>query len=180
MNDSTAEITDTEFSELQDRRFLRIRTTLTRQDFKAVQVYDFGNVKPSLYSSDYHKLSVAVVVYFTSGSLIGTVKYEGWEAAMPIENYLHRPSLMSFSDSRTFLMSDGQEYKWSNNPKLGHTWTCLTPQRYVAAYYDVRQEHAPEYPGTSGNVLSITRTATHLTVELVTTLMIVRYIQARS
>lgn len=95
MDDSTAEITDTQFTDLHDRRFLRIRTTLKRQDFKAVQVYDFGNVKPSSYSSDYHNLSVAVVVYFTSGSSIGTVKYEGWEAAMPIENYLRRPSLMS-------------------------------------------------------------------------------------
>lgn len=91
LDDSTAEITDTEFNELHDRRFLRIRTTLKRQDHIAVQVYDFGNARPSSYSTEYHNLSVAVVVYLTSGSSFGTVKYEGWEAAVPIENYLRRP-----------------------------------------------------------------------------------------
>ncbi|GJJ14240.1 hypothetical protein Clacol_008504 [Clathrus columnatus] len=179
MDDSTGEITDTIFSDLHDRRFIRLQTTLRRQDQIAVQVFDFGNINPSSYSDDYHNLTCASVVFNTSGSSIGTVKYEGWEAPVPIESYLRRP-LMSFSSSRTFVMSDGQEYKWTSDTKLGHNWTCLTPQRYVAAFYDVRQEHAPQYPGSSGNVLSVTRTASHLFIELVTTLMIMRYIQARS
>ncbi|KAF8519310.1 hypothetical protein JB92DRAFT_2808781 [Gautieria morchelliformis] len=177
-DDSTGEPAATDFSDLHGRRFLRVRTTLTRADYIVVQVYDFGAVNHQSNASEYYQQSRAVLTLHFSGNSLGSVKYEHWRSSMPVEEYLKK-SLLSRSSSRTFAMSDSQEYKWTSDTSLGHTWTCFNAQRYLVAHYDVRGHTEPQYPNSSGNTLTVSRTFMHLTIEIVTSLILMRYIAKR-
>lgn len=154
-DDETGEPTSTSLADIHDRRFVRIRTTLTRPGCIVVQVYDFGTVEPqSLLSTNTTRMSLnsednqhsrVVLTLRTSGSppSLGTVKYEEWAEAIPVEIYLKKSLLSRYaplintfvnylltsrprSNSRTFTMSDNQEYKWTSDPRLDHNWTVLT------------------------------------------------------
>ncbi|KAF8576003.1 hypothetical protein K439DRAFT_696251 [Ramaria rubella] len=175
--DTTGDPTMADFHDVQDRRFLRVRKTLIRINYTAIQVYDFGSVKPLLYPSEYHHLSRAVLTIHHSGGSIGTIKYEDWTSPIPVEEYL-RKSLLSRSNNRTFTMSNGQEYRWTDNPSLGHAWTCHNSQRYLVAHYDQLESTDTQRP--QNYWLSIDQTFIHLTVEILTSLILMRNIAERN
>ena len=110
--DTTGEVTSTDFSDIHDGRFLRVRTTLIHGDYIVVHVYDFGSMQPGAFSTlEHHQHSSAVLTLHTPGtsSSLGTVKYNNWEEEKPVENYLRKALLSRYVPLIAFQQFS---YRW--------------------------------------------------------------------
>lgn len=107
LDDTTGDIMNADFCDVHDRRFLRVRTTQVREHSVAVQVYDLGKIAPSAFAGvEYHQLSRALLIFpgrYGAASPTSTIKYNAWEEAMPVEQYLHKSIISRFVPFLDFL-----------------------------------------------------------------------------
>ena len=84
-----------------------------------------------------------------------------------MSRYLRRSGFFGSSLSRRFTASDGGEYKWEFRTRPGQEWSCVIEDT-VIAHYDI---------SVAGAALIIEDEFANLTVELLTTLLIMRHIE---
>ncbi|TFK22782.1 hypothetical protein FA15DRAFT_671112 [Coprinopsis marcescibilis] len=176
LEDRTAAITNTDFDDMYDRVFLHI-SRIPGQS--TTNLYEM-QVRASRHRSrEAHTVNrePTISLEFLQDETLGTVTFPKHRMAIPMSRYLRKLSFFGPSLCRKFAASDGREYKWSYRALDDHEWTCSTADEsnYLVAHYNVRPPSVPMYDN-SGNKLTIYPHFTHLTTELVASLLIMRHI----
>ncbi|KAI0637507.1 hypothetical protein C8Q77DRAFT_370766 [Trametes polyzona] len=182
--DRTGHYHNSEFDEVYDRMFLRVARPPAHQAAHfadtTLMVYDTGRRSPS---NQRHSRPPArepsVILEFGPNGALGTISFVGSSVSMPMGQYLRKTSLFagSRSLSRKFTGSNGEEYRWIYRGVKEHEWSCVDSRDYVVAHYTLRPPEKPAY-NTSGNMFTIYEPFTHMAVEILSSLTIMRHIAA--
>ncbi|KAI0051481.1 hypothetical protein FA95DRAFT_1554574 [Auriscalpium vulgare] len=175
--DRTGLVGGSDFDEAYDRQFLRVSSTPQRTQNAGLMVYDMGQRSTSQGDRDRRHFyrEPAVVLDFGPKGALGMVHFLKGGMSMPMNQYLRKTSLFGGSLFRRFKAADGKDYQWSHQIINGHEWTCLNSENFVVAHYNLKPSDRPAY-GTSGNLLTIYHGFTHLSVEILASLTIMRHI----
>ncbi|KIJ36483.1 hypothetical protein M422DRAFT_45772 [Sphaerobolus stellatus SS14] len=155
---------NTDYIDIAHRSHVRVRTTRATAAETTIAIYDFGINDMRGWRGDYHHLARGVLTVPNSGSITsgGNVRMGEWRSGRTVGEWMGRVGGIWSSGSkatRAFTASDSQTYRWDAN--VGHLWTCLSPNNYVVAYFDVRfaflfsYRPPPSAPYTSPSRLSL-------------------------
>ncbi|KAI6035850.1 hypothetical protein EDC04DRAFT_3032467 [Pisolithus marmoratus] len=195
--DRTGNLHSSDFDDIYDRMFLRItpyphpssgnkntfaiyvmgcRST-RRRDTRHLErhpsvILEFAETRPGLGTihftqSPSSNISIPMHTYlrkttFFGGSAHGEDNADEWDS-----------SLDHFREN--LKLPTGREFKWQHRSIDGHEWTCLSGEGYIVAHYDLRLPSTVVY-GVSGNTLTIHEAYSHLCVDMLASLTIMRYI----
>ncbi|KIK68850.1 hypothetical protein GYMLUDRAFT_34843 [Collybiopsis luxurians FD-317 M1] len=172
--DRTGQFDSSDFDDIYDRLFYRVARDPQRT---ATMVYDMGR-RASRHrdSLPFHRRPIAILNFMPDESL-GNICYpRNSNASIPMNHYLRRTSIFGGSLSRKFIGSDGKEYRWSYRSVHGQEWTCSSiPENFIVAHYDLKPADVRVYD-VSGNTLTVLEQFIHLSVEILTSLTIMRHI----
>ncbi|KAH7903394.1 hypothetical protein BJ138DRAFT_154195 [Hygrophoropsis aurantiaca] len=182
LEDRTGVMAMSDFDDIYDRLFLRVtpHPHLSNANNNVWAIYNMER-RSSRHSDTRHlDRHPSVILEFGTGpgGGLGTVHFVRPPAAslsIPMARYLRKTALFGGSLYRKFTGSDGQEYRWLYKSIEGHEWTCLTDDNSLVAYYSLRLPSVPAY-NVSGNTLTITEAFAHLSIDLIASLTIMRYI----
>ncbi|KAJ7124430.1 hypothetical protein C8R44DRAFT_619743 [Mycena epipterygia] len=178
LEDRTGAHTASDFDDIYDRLFYHVATVPQRSGSSAIMIYSM-NRRASRHrdSQPFHHTPAAMLEFLPDGSL-GNASFmqPAGTLTIPMVRYLRKTSMFGRSLSRKFMCSDGHEYKWVNRSVEGQEWTCTTADNYLIAHYDLKPADVRAY-GVSGNTLTIYEAFSHLTLELLASLTIMRHIQ---
>ncbi|RDX48508.1 hypothetical protein K466DRAFT_308161 [Polyporus arcularius HHB13444] len=182
LEDRSGQYTGSDFDEIYDRLFLRVARPSPAQSahFPAestLMVYNTGRRSSSQRHSRPPQREPAVVLEFGPNGALGTVSFVQSGVSMPMGQYLRKTSMFAGSLSRKFAAANGEEYRWIHRAVKGHEWSCVDSRDYIVAHYSLKPPEKPAY-NTSGNMLTIYEPFTHLALEILTTLTIMRYLAA--
>ncbi|KAI0686151.1 hypothetical protein C8Q76DRAFT_636411 [Earliella scabrosa] len=181
LEDRTGQYTGSDFDEIYDRLFLRVARPPPSQAAHfaetTLMVYNTGRRSSSQRHSRPPQRDPAVVLEFGPNGALGTVSFVDSGASMPMAQYLRKTSMFAGSLSRKFVAANGEEYRWIHRGVKDHEWSCVDSRDYVVAHYNLKPPEKPAYT-TSGNILTIYEPFTHLAVEILATLTIMRHLAA--
>ncbi|KAH9936774.1 uncharacterized protein BXZ73DRAFT_89296 [Epithele typhae] len=180
LEDRTGDFMGSDFDEIYDRLFLTVsRPTPSHPDAETtLLVYDTGRRSSSRRQAHAPRdVQPTVVLEFGVGGALGTITFVRSGSGVPMSHFLRRTSMFSGSLSRKFTASNGEEYRWIHRAVKDQEWACVDSHDYVVAHYNLRPPEKPAY-NTSGNLLTIYEPFTHLAVEILATLTIMRYLAA--
>ncbi|KAG9316798.1 hypothetical protein JVU11DRAFT_2863 [Chiua virens] len=169
LEDKTGQPTESEFVDMHDRLRLRLHCSAQTPTHTAYMIH---NVTHGHNPSD-----PLIALAFGPNNSLGTITVRSG-APKAMGDYLVKLSPLGSSLTRKFLGSDGQEYRWSWRSTKGHEWTCINRSQYFVASYSLKVAGEPEYPGSSGCMLTIDEAYPHLVAELLASLTIMRHIAA--
>jgi len=179
LEDRTGSHAASDFDDIYDRIFFRVAPSPRKTDSEGtLLIYDIGTRSSSLGSQFHVQRKPSVVLQFGANGSLGTITYDQ-ASSIPMNQYLRRTSLFAGSLSRKFTASDGNSFKWTHRTVSGQEWSCLDSENNVIAHYNLRSPDKFAV-GTSGNIMTITTPFVHLTLELLTTLTIMRHIAAHN
>ncbi|KAI0773540.1 hypothetical protein C8Q74DRAFT_1368123 [Fomes fomentarius] len=165
LEDRTGQYTGSDFDEIYDRLFLRVArpppTQVAHFPETTLMVYNTGRRSSSQRHSRPPQREPAVVLEFGPNGALGTITFAATGLAL----------------SRKFVGSNGEEYRWIHRAVKDHEWSCVDSRDYVVAHYNLKPPEKPAYT-TSGNILTIYEPFTHLAVEILATLTIMRHLAA--
>ncbi|KZT04123.1 uncharacterized protein LAESUDRAFT_728320 [Laetiporus sulphureus 93-53] len=168
LEDLTGELTGSEFNDLYNRTRLAFRCTLHDASHTAYMVYDLSA------SGNGYNAPVACLD-FGANNALGTVKI-GDKDNVSMSVYLSKVGSFGSAKTRKFIASDGQEYRWTHKPGDDAEWTCTNTNGYHVASYSLKPAGEPQYPSSSGCMLTVEEQYPHLVAELLASLLIMRHI----
>ncbi|KIJ68078.1 hypothetical protein HYDPIDRAFT_173756 [Hydnomerulius pinastri MD-312] len=171
LEDKTGRLTGSEFVDINDRLRLRLRCTAQAPTHTA---YMIQNVT---HGSD--AVNPLIALAFGPDNSLGTITI-GSGVPMGMKQYLAKLSPLGSTNTRKFLGSDGQEYRWSWRSTKGHEWTCTNQSQYLVAFYTLKLAGEPDYSSSSGCMLTIDEAYPHLADEMLASLTIMRHIVAHN
>lgn len=167
LEDKTGNLYGSEFIDLHDRMRLSYRCTARNEIQTAYMICDtttvYGGLRPLLALS------------FGPNNALGTINFTP-ESSMPMKKYLTKVSSLGSTKSRKFCGTDGQEYRWDWRVKDDQEWTCTNARGYLVAYYNLKTPGEPDYPSSSGCMLTVEQPYAQLVPEMLASLMIMRHI----
>lgn len=174
LEDRTGSHTASDFDDVYDRIFFRVAPSPRKSDEGSLMIYDIGSRSSSQGRQFHHSRKPCVILQFGPNRALGTISFVK-VLTLPMNQYLKKTSLFGGSLSRKFRASDRQEYRWTHRTVEGQEWSCLNSDHQIIAHYDLRPPDRIAL-GTSGNMLTISTPYTHLTLELLSSLTIMRHI----
>jgi len=172
LEDKTGSLSGSEFVDIHDRMRLCIRCTARDAQRCAFMIYNI-NACPG------GPLTPGAVLDFGPSNTLGTVSI-GSGSYIPMSRYLTKVSPLGSSLARKFVASDGQAYRWSWREGDNSEWICQNGENYIVACYNLKLSEEPHYSGSSGCMLTVEEAYSHLAVELLASLTIMRYIAANN
>ncbi|KAH9940379.1 uncharacterized protein BXZ73DRAFT_88639 [Epithele typhae] len=175
LEDTTGKLTGTDFVDLHNRMHLSIKQTLRDAHRSAYIIYDLS-ARPGARSG---LLVPLITLDFTAQNGLGSVKIAAGEH-VPMDKYLVRSAgTNGNARSRTFKAADGQEYRWTL--QADGDWQCTNARtNYHIATYSMKPSGEPQYPSSSGCMLTVEEAFPHLVGELLASLIIMRHIEKYS
>jgi len=172
---------NTDFDEIYDRIFLRVARLPQQSNSLVTMIYNTGQRSSRHRDSLPFRHSPSVTLDFGLDESLGNISFQHLNPrpTIPMSRYLRKTSLFGGSLSRKFMGSDGREYRWSHRSVPEQEWSCATAENYLVAHYDLKPPDVRAY-GTSGNTLTIYEAFSHLTIELLASLTIMRHIAAHN
>ncbi|KAI1790631.1 hypothetical protein LXA43DRAFT_476333 [Ganoderma leucocontextum] len=181
LEDRTGHYTGTDFDEIYDRLFLRIARPSPAQSAHysetTLMIYDTGRRSASPRLSRPPPREPSIILEFAANGALGTIEFVESRMSMPMGQYLRKTSMFAGSLSRKFTAANGEEYRWIYHAVKDHEWSCVDSRDYVVAHYNLKPSEKQAY-NTSGNVLTIYEPFTHLSIEILATLTIMRHLAA--
>ncbi|KAJ7452209.1 hypothetical protein FB451DRAFT_1100789 [Mycena latifolia] len=171
LEDTTGNLTGSEFVDIHDRLRLTVRCTARDAYHTAYMIFD---TTPSAFQPTIPRALAALD--FGRDNSLGTVSFAG--VGMPMRKYLTRSNAMGSSKARRFVASDGQTYQWARRTQPNQEWTCTNTNGYVIASYSLKAAGEPEYAASSGCILEIAEQFGSLAPEMLASLWIMRHISA--
>ncbi|THH08291.1 hypothetical protein EW146_g9041 [Bondarzewia mesenterica] len=173
--DRSGLVANSDFDEVYDRMFLRVSSTPQRTQNAGYMIYDMGHRSTSHGDRHHYYREPAIILDFGPNGALGTMWFTRNSSSVPMHQYLRKVSFFGGTLFRKFKASDGKEYRWGHRMVADQEWTCLDADNILVAHYNLKPPDRPAY-GTSGNVLTIYETFVHLSIELLTSLCIMRHI----
>lgn len=169
-SDRTGSPFSSEFTELYDRMSLCVRRTRRDRD-GATQyaIYDFF-VTP-------FEAPIATLDYGAGGAL-GTVTFIGSGSSARTHEMSSFLTVVGGPRHRKFTASDAKEYTWgwrTNTQDSLEEWTCVNSDGDSVAWYALCVP-GEVYESSSGCTFGVEELYSHLAVEFLATLLIMRYI----
>ncbi|KAJ7479172.1 hypothetical protein FB451DRAFT_1032148 [Mycena latifolia] len=171
LEDTTGNLTGSEFIDIHERLRLAVRCTARDTCHTAYMIFD---TTPSTFQPTIPRALAALD--FGRDNSLGTVSFAGVGVLM--WQYLTRPNAVKSSKARQFVASDGQTYQWGRRTQPNQEWTCTNANGYVIASYSLKAAGEPEYAGSSGCILEIAEQFGSLAPEMLASLWIMRHIAA--
>lgn len=171
LEDTTGNITDSNFVDLYQRMSFSVRRTMHTTERSVLMIYDASS---SSRAGRGGLMLPVVCIEFGGNNALRTIKI-GQGEPVDIERYLCRIS-RSNSLARKFVASDGQEYRWTYTGTEDAEWTCTNSRGYAVASYILKAPREPKYEHSSGCMLWIEETYPHIAGELLASLTIMRHI----
>nr|VWP02487.1 C3H1-type domain-containing protein [Ganoderma boninense] len=170
LEDTTGKLTGSEFVDLHNRMHLSLKQTLRDAHHTAYVIYDL-----SRRSATRGGLLVPLATLdFGAQNALGSIKI-GDQEHIPMGHYLMK-SAGSAVKSRKFKAADGQEYRWTL--QTDGEWQCTNAKsNYHVATYSQKPAGEPQYPSSSGCMLTVEEAYPHLVGELLASLIVMRYIE---
>ncbi|TFK53810.1 hypothetical protein OE88DRAFT_1284268 [Heliocybe sulcata] len=168
LEDKTGSLSGSEYVDIHDRMRLSIRCTVRDSQRCAFMIY---NISPSVGGL----LKPGAALDFGPNNALGTVAI-GSGSHIPMSRYLMKVSPLGSPLTRKFIASDGQEYRWSWVEGDNCEWICQNVKNYIVACYNLKLAEEPHYSSSSGCMLTVEEAYSHLAVELLASLTIMRYI----
>ncbi|KAH7922882.1 hypothetical protein BV22DRAFT_1016424 [Leucogyrophana mollusca] len=182
LEDRTGVMAMSDFDDIYDRLFLRVTPHPHPPDGNnnVWAIYTMGRRSSRHNDARHLDRHPSVILEFATGpgGGLGTVHFVQPPAAslsIPMSRYLRKTALFGGSLYRKFTGSDGQEYRWLYKGMDGHEWTCLTGENFLVAHYNLRSSNMPAF-NVSGNTLTINEAFAHLSIDIMASLTIMRYI----
>jgi len=177
LEDRTGQITDTDFDDMYHRIFLRVGHLKQYKDGSATMIYSMDQRSSRHRDTLPFCRSPSVIIQFGSDNSLGNITFTQpvVTTPVPMTRYLRKLSIFGPSLSRKFIASDGREYRWSYRTVPGQEWSCITPENFLAAHYDLKPPEVRAY-GVSGHVLTVYEVFAHLTIEILASLTVMRHI----
>ncbi|EJF60006.1 hypothetical protein BD309DRAFT_948763 [Dichomitus squalens] len=181
LEDRTGHYMGTDFDEIYDRLFLRIArpspSQVPHSSETTLMIYNTGRRSSSHRLSRPPSREPSAILDFGLNGTLGTIWFAESGVSMPIGQYLRKTSMFAGSLSRKFTAMNGEEYRWIHRAVKDYEWSCVDSRDYVVAHYHLKPPEKPAY-NTSGNVLTIYEPFTHLSIEILATLTIMRHLAA--
>ncbi|KAI0779587.1 hypothetical protein C8Q74DRAFT_1198512 [Fomes fomentarius] len=170
LEDSTGQITGSDFVDLHNRMHLSLKPTLKDAHHAAYIIYDLS----SRASGGRGGLLVPLATLdFGPHHSLGSIKI-GDSEFIPMGHYLMKSP--GGSKSRKFKAADGQEYRWTL--QADGEWQCTNAKNnYHVATYSMKPAGEPQYPSSSGCMLTVEEAYPHLVGELLASLIVMRHIE---
>ncbi|KAI9508596.1 hypothetical protein F5148DRAFT_979547 [Russula earlei] len=178
LEDKSGSLSGSDFVDLYDRMFLRVRCTRGPDGASRYRVYDMFA---------WHDIPVATLEYGAAGTL-GNITIIGPGAlsrTQPMAAFLVE---VGGARHRKFIASDGQEYSWSwrTNTHEDLEWSCTNANGHTVAWY-VLKIPGEQYEDSSGCMFGVEEPYPHLAtgqlmsemVDFLATLLIMRHIATR-
>ncbi|KAI0633500.1 hypothetical protein C8Q77DRAFT_1157705 [Trametes polyzona] len=170
LEDTTGRITGSEFVDLHNRMHLSLKQTLLDAHHAAYVIYDLSSRQSG--ASRGGLLVPLATLDFAANNALGTIKIGDGEH-IQMGQYLTKSG---GSKSRKFRASDGQDYRWTL--QSNGEWQCTNARSgYHIATYSMKPPGEPQYPGSSGCMLTVEEAYPHLAGELLASLVIMRHIE---
>jgi len=168
---------NSDFDDIYDRMFLRVARLPQQGKSLLTMIYNMGQRASRHRDSLPFRHNPSVILEFGLDESLGNISFKRPDASatIPMSRYLRKTSLFGGSLSRKFTASDGREYRWSYRTVEGQEWSCLTAENGLVAHYDLIPPDMRAY-GTSGHTLTIDEAFSHLAIELLASLTIMRHI----
>ncbi|KIL58168.1 hypothetical protein M378DRAFT_86870 [Amanita muscaria Koide BX008] len=183
--DRTGRNLDSDWDDIYERLYFRVCPAPTSPDEgqnernkNKIHIY---NVAYRMMRRDHSHVNLDpdVVLEFNGRSL-GQITYdtELYRCTFQIGKYIKKTSFFGGSSLiRKFTGSDGNEYKWSHGIVEGQEWTCTTgPNEIIVAHYDLLPAGSIAYR-ISGHNLVVKNKWAGLSIEFLSTLIIMRHVQ---
>jgi len=171
LEDRTGQLTGSDFEDIHDRVRLSLRCTQQTQTNTTYMIFDRSRTSAYGYNNP------LVVLNFGPNNTLGTVSFKTG-VHIPMNQYLAKTSLFGRSSTRKFIAQDGQEYQWTWHVNPTQEWTCSNASGYFVASYSLKLEGEPEYPRSSGCMLTVAESYPNLLAEMLASVTIMRHIAA--
>lgn len=181
--DRTGHVVGSDYDDIYDRMFIRVVPhphTPTRNK-NVLAIYSMGRRSTRHGDTRHLERQPSVILEFAEGAAggLGNINFfypPAPSMTIPMSRYLRKTAFFGGSLSRKFRASDGRDYRWEHRNADGHEWSCISEENYLVAHYDLRQPHMPAY-GVSGNTLTVHESFCHLSIDIMASLLIMRYIE---
>ncbi|KAF8878852.1 hypothetical protein BD779DRAFT_1612978 [Infundibulicybe gibba] len=168
LEDKSGKLTASEFVDIHDRLRYSLRCTANDSTRTAYMIYN------TTRSASVTTVPL-VVLDFGPNNALGNVTFVPNEP-IQMKRYLVKPSTLGSSKIRKFTASNGEEYQWVWRGKGDQEWACTNNSGYLVAYYSLKTPGEPEYPNSSGCMLTVEEEYGHLACEMLASLLIMRHI----
>ncbi|TFL05621.1 hypothetical protein BDV98DRAFT_560334 [Pterulicium gracile] len=182
--DRTGHSTASDWDDIYDRLYLRVAPCPTT--LNVTNVYTM-NQRASRHRDTvpFDRTPSVILDFNRKGGEYATVSFvqkqgprAGSVSTVPLSKYLRKTSMFGGSLSRKFTASDGQEYRWAFRGGVsGREWTCTRSDSYLVAHFDLKPPNTRTYGLSSGNSLTVYEHYASLSIELLASLTLMRYIQ---
>jgi hypothetical protein len=168
---------NSDFDDIYDRIFLRVARLPQQNKSLVTMIYNMRQRASRHRDSLPFRQNPSVILEFGLDESLGNISFQLANAnnTVPMSRYLRKTALFGGSLSRKFTASDGHEYRWSHKNVQGQEWSCVNAENCLVAHYDLKPPDIRAY-GTSGNTLTVYEAFSHLTIELLASLTIMRHI----
>jgi len=176
LEDSTGRVAGSDFDDIYDRIFLRVAPG-AHQRGSSLMIYKMAQRSSRRRDSLPFRSAPSILLEFGAGGALGNISFLDRKNPIPLHmgRYLRKASMFGGSLFRKFVAADGREYKWSCRTVPGQEWSCHTEDGFLVAHYNLKQPEERVYD-VSGNVLTVYEQFTHLSLEILASLTIMRHI----
>ncbi|PPQ71873.1 hypothetical protein CVT24_006889 [Panaeolus cyanescens] len=185
LEDRSGSLSGSDFIDIHDRMRLIYRRRRRDTDTDQPYPYVYEIFDATSNSVDAFNVPIATLTFGANNEL-GTVTLKGSQP-MTMDSYLSQVNEIAGSKLRRFFASDGNEYRWGYRVTDDNEWTVSvliyslllffsSSARYlslvvnhatnsageIVAYYSLKSPGEPQYPGSSGCMLSVEESWGHL------------------
>ncbi|TFK61900.1 hypothetical protein BDN72DRAFT_419925 [Pluteus cervinus] len=182
LEDKTGLLTGSEYTDIHDRMKLVYRCTAKDSTHTAYMIYNLSDTSTSRGSST----RPVIALDFGAGNSLGVISFglgsgSGEELKqVQMKKYLTKLSTLGSSKVRKFTGANGKEYTWRWKVKEDQEWACTDAEGTLIAYYSLKLAGEPDYPHSSGCMLTVEEPYADLASEMLASLMIMRHIAAHN
>ncbi|KAI0743653.1 hypothetical protein C8Q80DRAFT_1182619 [Daedaleopsis nitida] len=172
LEDTTGQLTGSDFVDLHNRMHLSLKQTLRDAHRSAYIIYDFsrsGGGRGGL-------LVPLATLDFGPHNALGSIKVGDSDHVLMANYLVKSPGHNGNAKSRRFKANDGQEYRWTL--QADGEWQCTNAKsNYHVATYSMKPPGEPQYSSSSGCMLTVEEAYPHLVGELLASLIVMRHIE---
>jgi len=173
-SDRTGSIYGSEFAELYDRMYLCVHRTRRDSDGGGATQYGIFNTAVTPFNAP-----VATLEFGTAaGDTVGTVTFSGSGGSTRTHAMSSFLTIVGGPRHRQFTASDAKVYTWgwrTNTQDSLEEWTCVNSDGETGAWYALCVP-GEVYESSSGCAFGVEELYSHLAVEFLATLLIMRHI----
>ncbi|KAF9050608.1 hypothetical protein BJ165DRAFT_1366943 [Panaeolus papilionaceus] len=173
LEDRSGSLSGSDFIDIHDRmRLIYRRRRRDSSDSQSAFTYDIFDATSNC--ADAFTVPVATLTFGPNNEL-GTIAFKNSQP-MRMDRYLSQVNEIAGSKLRRFFASDGNEYRWGYRVTDDNEWTATNSSGEIVSYYSLKSPGEPQYPNSSGCMLSVEESWGHLACEMLATVMIMRHI----